>query len=319
MRTGKLSPDELKEAVLDVIVKRRAEIISGAKLGADCATFGQSGAYVVHTDPITGETPDIGSLAITVSANDVVAGGGEPFLALITVIAPPNASVADIKKVMLDAESEAARQNIEIAGGHTEFSSSVNRFVLSATVIGKTVYDVSGLRPSAGDYILMTKTAALEGTAILASSYGKKIGLSAAEIEEAAGYKSLLSIIKDGEAAFSAGVTSLHDATEGGIIGAVTELAEGAGVGADIYVDEIAATPLTQRVCSALGIDYRRLVSSGSLIVTAREGAEAVEKFARFGVKATIIGKITQSGVYAVRNNSKGEKLSSSPDELFKL
>ena len=109
MRYGKLTSDELKYSVLDVVKRRRKEVVCSAALGEDCASFKSEKLILISTDPITGTTVDIGSLSIKVASNDIYAAGGEPLLAMVTVIAPHDESIESIREIMLDAEKEAGK------------------------------------------------------------------------------------------------------------------------------------------------------------------------------------------------------------------
>ena len=64
----------------------------------------------------------------------------------------------------------------------------------------------------------------------------------------------MLSVIKDGIAASSAGATAMHDVTEGGIYGAVHELCTASKTGCDLYSDDIPVMDVTKKICSVFGI-----------------------------------------------------------------
>ncbi|HHX49149.1 MAG TPA: AIR synthase [Clostridiales bacterium] len=319
MRQGKLSSIELKKNVIDVIKHRRSEVISGAALGEDCAEFVGNGKFLISTDPITGNTASIGSLAIKVASNDVIASGGEPFLAMITIIAPVSATADDIKLIMEDAEKEAKTINLEIAGGHTEFSDSVNRMVVSCTVIGKTDKHITATNPNIGDSIIVTKDVGLEGINIIVENLSDKLDLSNEEILEAKNYSNNLSVLKEGRICRDFKVSSMHDITEGGVFGAVSEICEGAGVGAHLYVDKIPVTELSKKVASKVGVDIYRLLSSGSLLVTTSKPKELISLLEKENIKATEIGEIKGKLPYAIYPDGTKEQLSVTPDELFKI
>ena len=317
MRTGKLSSEELKNNVLDVIRHRRSEVVCGAFLGEDCASFSCDGLMLISTDPITAEVSDIGRLAIQVSVNDIVAGGGEPVLCMLTIIAPPTATAEDIKKVMVDAETEADKHNIEIVGGHTEFSPAVNRMIVSCVVIGKTNAHVSSRGLQEGDSVIVTKYLGLEGTTILAEKYAEILNLTDAEKEELSTYSDVISIEKEGNAVRNLEVHAMHDVTEGGIYGAIAEIAEGANKGIEILESSVPFTSLTLKICKKLNIDPYRLISSGSLIIVTSTEDDVLKALSDNGVKGTVIGKIVGEKPIAITKNGKIE-LKVTVDELFR-
>ena len=115
----------------------------------------------------------------------------------------------------------------------------------------------------------------------------------------------LLSVGKESEIAFAHGATAMHDATEGGILGAVWEVAECSGLGVDVYVEAIPVKEETKKICKAMGIDYLGLISSGTMIIAADNGGELVEKLKAEGIEAAVIGKLTDGGKYMLLNGMR--------------
>ncbi|UKI13671.1 MAG: AIR synthase related protein [Clostridiales bacterium] len=205
---------------------------------------------LLTTDPITATGNNAGRLAITVSANDVAVSGGTPLCCLLTIIAPTTASAEDVGKFMKEAHETAEALGVDIVGGHTEFSEAVNRMVVSCTMLGTTRRIVKSSGAKAGDSIVMTKSAAIEATAIMANDHADKLlknGLTTEELVEAREYIAKVSVVEDAKIVWKHNVSCMHDVTEGGVFGAVTELAEASGLGAMIYADQIPVTHLTAK------------------------------------------------------------------------
>lgn len=311
---GKIPPEILEKNVMrpmrDSRVKR-AEVLLRPKTGEDCSALDFGGEYcVLSTDPITGAAADIGYLAVQINCNDVYAAGAEPVGLLLTVLLPPGSGEALLQEIMEGAFRGAQERGAEILGGHTEVTDAVCRPLVSATVIGRTrsgkILSTGGAKP--GQAIIMTKWAGTEGTAILAEEKAAFLEkyMTAEEMEAAKGLKAFLSVGRESEIAFAHGATAMHDATEGGILGAVWEVAECSGCGVEVYADDIPVRPETEKICGALGIDPLRLISSGTMIIAAENGQELVQKLAQAGVAAAVIGKITESGRHIF---SGGEKM----------
>src|SRR4029450_4499383 len=83
-----------------------------------------------------------------------------------------------------------------------------------------------------------------------------------------------------------AGVTSMHDATAGGVLGGLTEVASASEVGMRIELDAIPVRDEVRAVCEHVGIDPYTSISEGTLIATVvADRAEAfVEALAARGV-----------------------------------
>ncbi|MHB1394635.1 MAG: AIR synthase family protein [Clostridia bacterium] len=323
MKEGKIPPELLKSLVFNNIKVKSKEVIMRPEIGEDCAAidFG-SYACVLSTDPITGAEKGAGTLAIHISCNDVATTGVRPVGIMVTILAPPTASEEDIRRVMEEAGAAAAVLGVEIIGGHTEVTSAVNRIVISTTAVGKVLKDriIRSSGAQAGDDVIMTKWAGLEGTSIIAADKEKELAgrLSPEELEAAKAFIGHISVVAEGVAAGEFGASSMHDVTEGGILGAAWEVAESSSKGIDIYIDEIPVHEVSRKLCDVFGIDPYRLISSGSMLITTKNGAELVRILEEKGIPSAIIGRITEQGRNIIKN---GEALALSPpdvDELFK-
>jgi hydrogenase expression/formation protein HypE len=313
MRFGKLNSDELKD-MLGAFSNKRPEVIQGSAVGSDCAVIKSDEFILLTTDPITAATLDGARLAIIVSVNDIAAGGGEPFACLVTVIAPPDKTAADIKAVMSELSAEAAKHNVDIIGGHTEFSDAVNRILISCTMLGKA-NELPFSRPQAGDGIVMTKSAGIEGTYILVTENKEKF--SATEIAEAEGLYDKLCVAHEGAVALRCGIRLMHDITEGGIIGALAEICP-EGLGAELHIKDVPLLDITKRACEVFGVNPYKLLSSGSMLIVTENPAQLVETLRAAGIEAVNVGRITESGnAVAVYEDGRAEELRVCSDEVY--
>lgn len=319
MASGKLSGKSLRENVLNLLERRREEVLVGANLGGDCASLRFDGDFVVHTDPITGATKEIGSLAVKVVLNDISAGFGEPVAILLTLLLPEKMDESDVKAIMLDAEAEAKKWDAEIVGGHTEFTDAVTRPVVNAVGIGKRRPTYEPHQVKVGDSIIITKQVALEGSMILADAYADKLCLSQAEKEEIETYSALTSVCAEAKCVRASGISAaMHDVTEGGIFGALAEMSDILGIGIEVDTSVIPVSELSLKICDFLGINPYKLISSGSMIIVTSNAQNLKKQIESIGIKATIIGRVTEDkGAYAVIDGEK-KKIMAEPDELFR-
>lgn len=193
---------------------------------------------------------------------------------------------------------------ISLCGGHTEVTDAVTRPLISGTMAGTApagrLLDKRGM--CAGDHILLTKRVAVEGTGLIAREFPGRLvaaGMTAAEIAEAAAFLDKLSILPEARVAMGfAGVTALHDVTEGGLATAVSELGAAGGRRLRVDLAAIPVYPQTQRICAIMGIDPMGLIGSGSLLITCRpaEAGALALAVARAGVEITHIGEVGPDG-----------------------
>ncbi len=323
MEEGKLPSELLRELVFNNIKVKNADVILRPEIGEDCTAI-EYGKYacVLSTDPITGAEKGTGSLAVHISCNDVASSGVRPIALLMTIMAPIGTTKEDIRIVMKEAGVAAADLGVEIAGGHTEITSAVNKIIISTTAIGKVLKHklVKTAGAKVGDDVIMTKWVGLEGTAILANDREAELSsqLTPEELERAKTLSRHISVVNEGVLAGEFGVNSMHDATEGGILGAVWEVAESSNTGIDIYIEKAPILEETKKICEFYTINPYRLISSGSMIITCCNGAELVNKLKDIGIQAAIIGKVTAEGRYLVEKGKRTLLMPPDIDELFK-
>ena len=328
LKVGKLDSDLLEKIIIENIKYKRPEVLTRAGVGEDCANidFGQY-ECVVSTDPITAAISDIGKLAVYISCNDIASNGIEPLGITLAVLLPEGTTKEEIEQIMQDASAASEECGVEIIGGHTEITAAVNKPVIVSTAIGRgrKRQSASAEDIKVGDCILMTKTAGLEGTGIIASDFYKELSkfLSDDEIKEAASLLNNVSVVKEGILAGAIGTHGMHDVTEGGILGAVWEICGIGGVGAEIWADKVPVENVTRKICDHYSIDYLRLISSGSMLIIASPDKkdEIIKKLSASGVSSCIIGKIVEKseGLNVITNGIKEAIDPPRPDELYKV
>ncbi|MDU1078277.1 AIR synthase family protein, partial [Clostridium sp.] len=258
-----------------------------------------------------------------INCNDIASAGGEPVALLVTIMAPTSSSLEDIKNIMNEISEEAGKLNVEVIGGHTEVTSAVNKLIVSITVIGKSLKgtSISTAGANEGDDIIITKYIALEGSSILANDYENRLKhvLTDKELDEARSLIDYISVLKEGKIASKYNVSSMHDITEGGLLGALFELAMASNKGFIIYEDKIPMLDVTKKIVGEFKINPLRLISSGSMLITSSEGNTVVDALQREGIKATIIGKVTKNKGILVSNGVELEVEEPKRDELFNI
>lgn len=325
MKVGKLDWNELKELIENNRSVNREDVRVKSGIGEDCSVinFG-SLECVVSTDPITGADKNIGRLAVHINCNDIAASGAEPVGLLVTILAPESANLEEIAEIMKEIDEETKKLNVEILGGHTEVTKAVNKIVVSCTAIGKikALKAVTTAGARIGDDIIVTKSLCLEGSSILANEYSERASmvLTPEELLEAASYIDKLSVVEEGIAAGKIGANSMHDITEGGVLGALWEMAKASNTGFIVYEEKMPISDITRKLCGHFKIDPLKFISSGSMLITAENGQEFVHILQRCGIKATIIGKITEGkGVLVNQDKIENEVCPPERDELFSI
>ena len=326
MKIGKVPENVLKRSVFKQIHTKRPEVLLGAGVGEDCAAvkLAPDEVLVLSTDPITGTAQDIGTLAIQITVNDLASSGAEPVGVLLTVLLPESVEEPELKKMMAQVEEACAKANVQVMGGHTEVTAVVSQPVISVCGVGKVkeghLVSTAGARP--GMDILVTKWIGIEGTSILAKEKEDQLltRFSAPFIEKAKSMDVYISVLSEAAVAVRSGVSAMHDVTEGGIFGALWEMAEASGVGLEIDLKKIPIRQETVEICEFFGINPYQLISSGCMLMAAKDGNHLARELEKAGIPATVIGKATEGNDRVLQNEDERRFLEpSKTDELYKV
>lgn len=325
MKPGKIPESMLKRCVLSKVNNVREEVIIGAMVGEDCAAVkvADDEVMVMSTDPITGTAKDVGKLGVYITANDIACSGAEIFGIMVTIMLPDKTLEEELITITADINEACKKLNIQVIGGHTEVTRVVNSPVVSVTGIGKVKKDkllkAGAIKP--GMDIVMTKAIALEGTSIIAKECRDELitRFPGDMIDKAASFDEEILIVP--EAMLIRDMAgSLHDVTEGGIFGALWELAESSGVGLDIDIKKINIRQESIEICEYYHINPYKLISSGCLLIAAGDGEAIVSKLNDNGIEACVIGKATDSNDRRLINGEDIRFLETpGKDELYQV
>lgn len=327
MEIGKLPNDMLEKLILGSIEKRREETVVKPDIGEDCCVLDLGGSLcVVSTDPITAASENAGVLSVVISLNDLASSGAEPVGILTTALLPPYMDEEGIRGIFKSINDKCRELGIDILGGHTEITDTVNKPVLVTTAIGRVergeLVTSSGAQP--GDFIYVTKAAGIEGTAIIAADMKETIKqvLSEEEIKKARGFIEEISVLRDGLTAARHGASAMHDVTEGGVSGALWEICRASGRGAAIDSGLIPVRHETMKICRHLGLDPHRLISSGCMMFTCKpeKADEITQAMKEQDIPCTKIGVMTEGSEIIDTVGGKREVVRQpGPDEIYKV
>jgi hydrogenase maturation factor len=299
---GKLPP-HLLTRLLAGFPQTDPRVILGPGLGLDCAVIDLGPRYlVIKTDPITFVAESIGWYAVQVNANDLATTGAAPRWFTAALLLPEGATSEDmIMGIGQDMQTACEAIGVTIVGGHTEVTSSLDRPILVGTMIGEVnredLITPRGSRP--GDRLLLAGTVPIEGTAILAQTFPEELSasLSPAGLREAQAYlhRPGISVLPAARLACETGqVTSMHDPTEGGLAGALWELAAASGHSMIFSPEAVPISALSAKICAHFDLDPLATIASGALLLTASApGTEAIiQVLAREGINCAEIGHV---------------------------
>lgn len=306
---GKLPPDLLAQMLAQAPVSDPKVLVKPG-IGLDCAVVDIGDRYLVlKSDPITFATDDIGWYLVQVNSNDIATTGGVPRWLMVTMLLPEGKTTPALLDKINQQLFEACREkDISLIGGHTEITHGIDRPILSATLIGEVDKDklITPAGAAAGDKILLTKGVPIEATAILAKEFPERLKdlLPSAEIESAQNYlfNPGISVMRDAQIATAAGrVTAMHDPTEGGLAGAIWELAEACNLRFEIDPSAVPIPEISGKICQAFGLNPLETIASGALLLTAKSAdvKAIIQALAEHEIVCVEIGEV-QAGEMGV-------------------
>lgn len=311
---GKVPINVLKDIVFKNLGVNREEVVLGPSAGIDGAVIDIGNkSLIVSMDPITGAIERIGWLAININANDVATFGVEPAFFFSCILLPENADKNLVEKICVQMDKAARELEIAIAGGHCEVSPGLIIPIVIGCVIGVTEKEnyitAAGAKP--GDKLILTKSAGIEGTAILASDKEKQLkkAISTETLQNAKKFYNQISIVKDAKTAFkTGGVHAMHDPTEGGVVGGIYEMVEASNLGVKVFKEKISVQPETAKICEFFNIDPLYLVSSGALLISAKPelSNKIIKNLEQHRINATIIGEFSENSINRVTMDDDG-------------
>lgn len=325
---GKLPVDLLKMCIAGSGA-RDSRVLIGPRFGEDCAVIDIGEQYLItKTDPVTFTAEEIGWYAVHVNANDIATMGARPVWFQACLLFPTHTTETEVRHVFAQIDSTCRQLGIAVTGGHTEVTNAVTRPVVIGDMHGLVAKDrlitSGGAQP--GDLVVMTKTAGIEGTSILAMEKTAELRshLGTATLYEAQQLRHTpgISVIPEALLAAEHGVTAMHDPTEGGITMGLYELATASDMGMTLDLDTIPILPLTQRICQIFNLNPLGMISSGTLLLTIPP-ARWPELQAAFHIQhiaAQVIGTMQSGG--GMRALSAGKPAAftySETDEVTKI
>ncbi|MDA4136247.1 MAG: AIR synthase family protein [Thaumarchaeota archaeon] len=311
---GKVDRDFLRRVLVRHLGAKNSDVIVGPGMGLDNAvlSIGPGRVMVVTADPLS-MIPSIGMedsawLTVHELASDLATSAVRPQFVVLDYNLPPSLRMDDFERYVKAVGKECSKLGVSIIGGHTGKYPGSDFSVVGGGMMMGIAGDREYVTPSMiqeGDDLIMTKGSAIEATAVLARAFPKTVEekLGKAVSNRARAYFGLCSTVQDAVTASSVGlrsdgVTSMHDATEGGVLGALYELAQSSKRTVQIDKRKVIVSEESARVCGMFGLDPLVTVSEGTLLVTCRphRSPEVLRRLLKKGISAAVIGSAGKRG-----------------------
>jgi hydrogenase expression/formation protein HypE len=309
-RTGKATSELFEQVILRRLGAADDDVLVGPQHGVDVGVVrvADGVAMALTADPVF-VVPAYGWeraawFAVHILASDASTSGLPLRWMSVDLNLPPSMTDEDLT-ALWDAFHRACEDlGIAVVTGHTgRYDGCEWPMVGGATCLALGPADafVTPTMARVGDAVVVTKGAAIEATALFAATFPDRLAASVGDDVVRAADRLFESMTVVPEAVLArrfglrdAGVTSMHDATEGGVLGGLLEVATASGTGIHVDRDRIPIRPEVRIVCDHVGMDPYTAISEGSLIATVvPERADAfVDELLRGGIDAAIVGEL---------------------------
>jgi hydrogenase expression/formation protein HypE len=312
--TGKITDEAFKTHIFPYCGAPRKEVKIGPHFGTDISLIELPNGYemALTSDPLS-YIPSLGLeesawLSVHLMANDMATTGVAPQYAQFVLNLPTEVSEADFQTYWHHIHGFCQQIGVAITGGHTGRFEGINSTIAGGgtmIAVAEKGKMLCSQWAQPGNDILVTKQAALIATSILARSFPNTVKnqCGGTVFQEASELFYQTSSLKEGliAAAFNENnvpsVTAMHDVTEGGILGAIYEMAVASQCGAEVEIDLLPIGPVVKTICGFFDIDPAYSVGAGAMIMAVKpeKTAQLIQKLKEKGIPATCVGKFTTS------------------------
>ncbi|MDX1652076.1 MAG: AIR synthase family protein [Brumimicrobium sp.] len=291
---------------------QQTDVLVKPGFGVDVSVVDLPGDYAmaITSDPLS-LLPTLGLresawLSVHLMTNDMATTGFSPMYGQFVLNLPAKFSREDFKIYWNYIHEFCEEIGIAITGGHTGFIEGQNSTIAGGGTLITVAPKESILtvkNASAEDSILVTKTCGLSTAAILAMSFPEtvKAKIGKEKHQEACDSFYQTSSLRDALVAVGNGserldITSIHDVTEGGVLGAIYELAVASENGAMVFNDKLPVNNLQKEICEIFSLDPRYCIGAGSMIITCRNGSarRVIDRLAKENIPCVEVGQLSE-------------------------
>jgi hydrogenase maturation factor len=333
---GKAGRELLEGVVYQNLGVKRSEVIKGPGRGLDNAVIGLGGkrVMILTVDPVS-VIPSLGMelsgwLSVHLIASDYTTSGLRPEYATFSFNFPPELSGTDRKEYIRSIGEECSRLGVTVAAGHTGSYPGAGFTVIGAGSMfgfGRRRGFVDPSMARSGDMILMTKQAGIEATASLALSFPRYVEEKVGRLRASRAKKLIRSCSTVTDALTAAriglgrgGITSMHDATEGGVLGGLEEMAYASGTAFHVNEGRINVSEEVGAVCGAFCLDPVDSLSEGTLLATCNPDRldDLMDEFAESGIPIREIGSVrVGAGLWITEDGGRPKRIKPGPDRYW--
>ncbi len=325
---GKLLNADLKKLLS--CIKENPKVIIKPQFGFDAGVhkLNQNKYLVISTDPCIGVPEEwFGWLLIHYVASDVALFGAKTEFCTINLLGPPITKPSVFHKVMKQACEAAGELGISIITGHTGTYAGISTLFGVCTGYGFINKDKlitpGGAKPR--DYLICIKPVGLEvaiNFALIHSARAEKL-FGIQKTKELKKIVQIQSCVKEALLLSKlSGVNALHDVTEGGVIAALNEMAETAGLGFNIELKNFLFPEEVHTLKEVFRLSEKQLLSmssTGTILaaVSPEKKENIISILNKNNLESRVLGQFTKDKRRIIIKKDKEKRFPTKADDPY--
>lgn len=239
---------------------------------------------------------DIGALAVNGTVNDLAVSGATPMYLSASFIIEEGFEVEQLRRIVDSMSTAAASAGVQIVTGDTKVvhKGSADGCYINTTGVGvrATAHElgVDAIRP--GDEVLVTGPVGEHGVTVLRAR--GELEFDTDLVSDTAAVNGLVS----GLLRATPGVRAMRDATRGGVVTVLDEIARSGGLGVVVDEQRVPVRTEVRGAAALLGVDCLHLACEGRVVVVVEAGqSDAALEALRshpLGTESARIGRIAE-------------------------
>lgn len=326
MKPGRVSQTVYRRSILKQIQNQiDEEVVLKPSQEEGCYGIKAKEELIITSDvSLYGNEKDLGVFAIAQAVNQLASRGARAFGISIQILLPEFAYESRLKAMMAAVSEICEEKHLQILFADAQNISAIQTTIVHVTAHGSVPpHDLKMSRMAkAGEEIVLVKWIGFGGTLRIMREKGAETDTRFApgflkEMETLA--KEIFSE-KAMQTVQQTGCSAMHPVEAGGILAALWDLAEGAGIGLSVDMKKMTVRQETIEICELFHLNPYQLYSTGAVLVVTPKGEELKEKLLLEGIPAEVIGHTTEGNERIIWGAGEKRFLDRpAPDELTRI
>ena len=243
------------------------------------------------------------------ACNVIFSQHGKPCLVNASFVWPEDSEEALMAELTAHLAALCKRENIQLGAVTASVSSFVQRGIVTISAVGETTVlhtDIFDSFVQEGSTLCMAGHAGLAGIGLLASAGEEALTKQYTQgfIRQAQKFLTQLSL-RPVKEALSEIDSCIYPVQEGGVLTALWNFADGAGIGLDVDMRKIPIRQESVEISEFYGINPYQLMGDGACLIASTQPEKVCAALAQAGVFCCIIGQITGEHARIIRRDDE--------------